>query len=134
MQAGGDTAIEKINLYFQRTPFEPHGFECKHSGLRFQFQNPVFTCDGGEWGPWTEWTICSESCGSEGRKTRSRVCIDTETPCVGDTVETRVCNTHQCPTPRNALSDCSCQSWEFSCWDNSCGGGFRCERTTMGPS
>ena len=134
MQAGGDTAIEKINLYFQRTPFEPHGFECKHSGLRFQFQNPVFTCDGGEWGPWTEWTTCSESCGSEGRKTRSRVCIDTETPCVGDTVETRVCNTHQCPSPRNALSDCSCQSWEFSCWDNSCGGGFRCERTTMGPS
>ena len=134
MQAGGDTPVDQVNLYFQRVPFAPHGYECKHSGLRFQFKNPVFTCDGGEWGQWSAWTSCSTSCGPDGKKTRTRVCVDTETPCVGETEETRVCNTQQCPTPRNSLSDCDCQSWEFSCWDNTCGAGFRCERTTMGPS
>ena len=52
--------------------------------------------------PWSEWTICSASCG-HGIRTRSRSCIGTfdlvgvDSSCMGPKVQTKRCRDHKCP-------------------------------------
>lgn len=53
-----------------------------------------------EFGPWTEWTECSRSCGG-GRQARVRECIippgADEADCTGFLREVQDCNTNHCP-------------------------------------
>ena len=53
-----------------------------------------------EWDAFGEWTDCSADCGT-GTQTRTRSEATTAahggTACVGDTTETRDCNTQHCP-------------------------------------
>lgn len=56
------------------------------------------------WSMWGDWGQCSKSCNS-GTQERMRVCIESspfnasvcDKVCNGSSIETRKCNTHQCP-------------------------------------
>ena len=60
----------------------------------------ILLANGG-WSDWTDWTLCSKTCGS-GVAVRHRQCDspppDTDgQPCIGPDRETQTCNTEQCP-------------------------------------
>ena len=50
-----------------------------------------------EWTKWSDWTICSATCGG-GETTRARVCqeVDGKT-CPGAAIEKNNCNEQACP-------------------------------------
>ena len=55
----------------------------------------------GKFSPWTPWKQCSKTCGG-GTQTRTRQCDNPPPsqggkPCVGDTLQTRVCSINVCP-------------------------------------
>merc|ERR1719242_530541 len=50
----------------------------------------------GSWSPWAAWSPCSLSCGG-GKKVRSRMCTK---DCVGQTLQTKTCNSNNCPVVR----------------------------------
>ena len=65
----------------------------------------LFFKEGGEpfpipFGPWSEWTECSRTCGG-GRQGRSRTCVigpDAEfVQCTGPLLDARNCNAQPCP-------------------------------------
>ncbi|XP_033728073.1 uncharacterized protein LOC117317376 [Pecten maximus] len=80
--------------------------------------------DGG-WGTWSDWSDCSKTCGG-GYRTRRRECNnpypdpDGET-CVGETMETDICNEEMCPVcpPRpgsyGTMMDCNVTSELTTC-------------------
>ncbi|XP_071143578.1 uncharacterized protein [Mytilus edulis] len=62
-----------------------------------------YICKDAQWNSWTKWSLCSKSCGT-GEHYRTRNCSNqfytTDgyfVNCDGSSVETRVCNTDQCP-------------------------------------
>ena len=57
--------------------------------------NPAPSFTGGEWGAWSDYNSCSETCG-EGVKTRTRTC-PTGRFCSGDATETATCTEAECP-------------------------------------
>ncbi|EDO49968.1 predicted protein, partial [Nematostella vectensis] len=79
--------------------------------------------DGG-WSSWSWWARCTKTCGG-GVQARSRMCNkpsprDGGRTCPGKTVETRSCNSRDCPI------DGKWSSW--SSWQTcsrTCGGGMR---------
>ncbi|VDK53212.1 unnamed protein product [Anisakis simplex] len=85
----------------------------------------------GLWGHWTEWTICSTSCGP-GIQTRNRFC--TKEPCDGSAQSRMSCNLGECATPSHwsqweSWSECSklcgrgLRSRTRKCPDKNCFGG-----------
>ena len=54
----------------------------------------------GSWGEWGEFSTCTETCGPNGRKTRTRVCNcptdPCKEPCVGESQEIDTCNRTPC--------------------------------------
>ncbi|CAD5111793.1 DgyrCDS1067 [Dimorphilus gyrociliatus] len=69
---------------------------------------------------WTNWTLCSSSCGS-GIRVRERKCIGPlhgGSFCTGELFEKEICNTEPCPV------DCEWKEWSaWSSCDISCGKG-----------
>ena len=53
-----------------------------------------------EWDDFSEWSVCTQSCGS-GEQSRTRLKkIPAENggiPCTGDEIETKSCNINSCP-------------------------------------
>ena len=69
-----------------------------HSGLSSYFTE------------WTGWSICSVTCGPNGRQKRTRSCVPTSDSCTGLKEQTKTCNDGViCPhwAAWSALSDCS---------------------------
>lgn len=65
----------------------------------------------GGWTSWTEWSLCSESCGG-GLTSRQRECSNPAPQnggklCAGDTVDYESCNRQPCPIGKQ----CSQSSW-----------------------
>lgn len=60
-----------------------------------------FSSVNGNWGPWSLWDTCAVTCGG-GIQKRSRLCNDPEPQfggkdCIGDAVNTQICNKQDCP-------------------------------------
>nr|CAD2145093.1 unnamed protein product [Meloidogyne enterolobii] len=52
------------------------------------------------WSEWTDWSLCSKSCGEKSLKTRKRECLNNEYPnieCEGISREDSECNLNKCP-------------------------------------
>ena len=59
-----------------------------------------YIVDGG-WAEWSEFAVCSSSCG-EGNQKRSRKCVNPKPAhggdeCIGDSVESKDCKLRECP-------------------------------------
>ncbi|XP_076099012.1 SCO-spondin-like isoform X4 [Mytilus galloprovincialis] len=83
----------------------------------------------GNWTNWSEWSICSKSCGG-GLMLRNRTCSNPEPlfggeDCIGNNTENNHCNTNECPVDGN---------WtDWSVWttcSHSCGRGFQSRNRT----
>ena len=85
---------------------------------------PVCLTASGQWGPWSSWSQCSETCGFGGTQFRTRTCSSNVASCVGPDRETRKCNHGSCPSQLGGGA-----GWgEWSGWrscSRSCGGGIR---------
>jgi len=68
------------------------------------------------WGPWSQWTTCTVSCGT-GPETRSRspnsTALNGGQPCTGPSTDTRTCDKGCCPT--------NCVQTAWSTWGPACG-------------
>ncbi|VDI83382.1 Hypothetical predicted protein [Mytilus galloprovincialis] len=78
----------------------------------------------GAWSEWGVWSLCSTSCGS-GNRTRNRLC-DNPPPsyggeyCNGKTLDSDICNTHECPINGNW------GSWlDWTVCSSSCDSGYQ---------
>ena len=68
--------------------------------------NRAVSVNGG-WTDFEEWPECSVECGG-GTQTRTRTCTNPApayegADCVGDSSQTRECNTHPCPSKMNRM-------------------------------
>jgi len=68
------------------------------------------TCDIGQWANWTPFTVCSRTCGFDGTRYRTRVCLGAAS-CIGIPREEQICNRQTCDigqwaqwTPHTACS------------------------------
>ena len=61
-----------------------------------QIKPAAIEAETGSWSPWAAWSPCSLSCGG-GKKVRSRMCTK---DCVGQTLQTKTCNSNNCPVVR----------------------------------
>ena len=75
---------------------EVHGqiFQIYYVCVRLNRQS-LFVLAYGNWGTWSNYSVCSESCGG-GSKSRTRLC-DVPPPCTGLATESQACNTENCP-------------------------------------
>ena len=77
-----------------------------------------------EWTLWSHWSTCSVSCAG-GTKRRVRACRGED--CDGDSFETAVCDTQDCPPDPNDMRNCKCPKGSFTCAHKNCGTGDQCE-------
>ncbi|XP_043929914.1 thrombospondin-1 isoform X2 [Protopterus annectens] len=88
----------------------------------------------GNWGPWSEWDVCSLTCGG-GIQKHKRLCNNPAPkyggkPCVGPAVETQICNKQDCPVDGCLSNPCfagsTCTSFPDGSWKcGPCPTGYR---------
>lgn len=83
--------------------------ECVHVGRRPGSVN-------GEWGPWTEWSLCTRSCGG-GVLSSYRICNNPKPEnggryCVGERIRHRMCATKPCTGFSESFRDLQCKKTE----------------------
>ncbi|XP_048340195.1 thrombospondin-1 [Sphaerodactylus townsendi] len=78
----------------------------------------------GNWGPWSLWDTCAVTCGG-GIQKRSRLCNNPEPQfggkdCIGDAVDTQICNKQDCPIDGCLSNPCfagaKCTSFPDGSW------------------
>lgn len=98
------------------------GKYCEGSSIEIQDCNTEDCPVDGSWFPWTQWSLCTLTCGN-GTQTRNRTCDDPlfgGANCTGDDTEIRHCNEHHCPVDGVWIN--------WSEWEDcsvSCGNGTR---------
>ena len=70
--------------------------------------NPYFACYGGNANEWSEWSVCSDSCGG-GTRTRTRTCTDEFVECSENLEELKICNTESCELLNHDMTSCQCK-------------------------
>ncbi|CAK5103924.1 unnamed protein product [Meloidogyne enterolobii] len=113
--------------------------ECKRSGIplptppstrnhpqqqQINEQSPNKYVTDRRWA-YTEWSVCSESCGTGGIRHRSIHCIDTRN---GQKVENRFCEGIPHETLHTECNRTPCPRWVYEAWNEcsrSCGSGIR---------
>lgn len=70
----------------------------------------------GEWGPWTEWSLCTRSCGG-GVASSYRICNNPKPAnggryCIGDRIRHRMCHTKPCQGFTESFRDFQCKKTE----------------------
>uniref|UniRef100_A0A915LH22 Uncharacterized protein n=2 Tax=Meloidogyne incognita group TaxID=654580 RepID=A0A915LH22_MELJA len=112
--------------------------ECKRSGIplptpptrnhpqqqQINEQTPNKYVTDRRWA-YTEWSVCSESCGTGGIRHRSIHCIDTRN---GQKVENRFCEGIPHETLHTECNRTPCPRWVYEAWNEcsrSCGSGIR---------
>ncbi|XP_045512095.1 A disintegrin and metalloproteinase with thrombospondin motifs 7-like [Pieris brassicae] len=77
--------------------------------------------DGG-WGPWSDWSECSRTCGA-GVSTQYRECNNPEPYnnghyCIGDRSRYKVCNTDPCPLNEPSFREVQCARYNNTTYNN----------------
>ncbi|XP_072516246.1 A disintegrin and metalloproteinase with thrombospondin motifs 7 isoform X1 [Salminus brasiliensis] len=81
------------------------------SGECVSAENPPKKVDGG-WGPWSEWSVCTRTCGA-GVQNAQRDC-DSPTPknggryCLGERLRYRICKHQPCPPDQPSFKSIQC--------------------------
>lgn len=86
-----------------------------HSELQFN-EDEYYDVDIGDrrtridlpWGPWSDWSLCSRSCGGGVAKRHRRCNRSNPTACVGHPVNVILCNTMECPPGRPTFREEQC--------------------------
>ncbi|XP_078136081.1 thrombospondin-2-like [Sander vitreus] len=96
----GEGNITRVRLC-KKPPAQKGGRGCTGSAKETQSCNNTLCPIAGGWTSWTEWSLCSESCGG-GLKSRQRECLNPAPqhggkPCAGDAVDYEACNKQPCP-------------------------------------
>ncbi|XP_068160698.1 SCO-spondin [Antennarius striatus] len=95
------------------------------------------TDSGGPWRPWSQWSVCSVSCGG-GQQSRSRLC--SSLPCSGLSRQSKTCNTQvclevgcppgrlyrECERGEGCPFSCSQVSGREGCYSDGCEEGCHC--------
>jgi Spondin-like TSP1 domain/Thrombospondin type 1 domain len=121
-----DTSKTRTRSIVQQS--QGNGTPCSNNSL-YQSQTCLEKCDRDcEMADWTDWTECSEPCGT-GTQIRSRYvrtpAANNGEACSDNILESRVCNTETCPggEPPNPVN---CRTSPWTGWGNctkTCGGG-----------
>uniref|UniRef100_A0A7M5WTV6 Hemicentin-1 n=1 Tax=Clytia hemisphaerica TaxID=252671 RepID=A0A7M5WTV6_9CNID len=84
------------------------GKDCEGEAVETKPCNTGRKCPlDGKWAEWSEWESCDKCCGG-GSQRRYRTC-DNPPPgpngkkCQGERIDSRKCNTHSCPDPKNCF-------------------------------
>jgi len=102
----------QVNNWTQWTPFTACTATCGFTGTQFRTRVCIggtgcpglnrieqicnrFPCMNGEWTQWTPFTVCSRTCGFDGTKFRTRVCIGSGI-CIGLPRDEMICNRQTC--------------------------------------
>nr|XP_046233654.1 thrombospondin-2-like isoform X2 [Scatophagus argus] len=137
----GEGNITRVRLC-NNPPPQKGGRGCSGSARETQPCNNTLCPIAGGWTSWTEWSLCSESCGG-GLMSRQRECLNPAPqnggkPCAGDAVDYEACNKQPCPIDICLLSNpcfpgVECTSHSDGSWEcgrcplGSNGNGTHCE-------
>uniref|UniRef100_A0AAQ6AKF2 Thrombospondin 2b n=1 Tax=Amphiprion ocellaris TaxID=80972 RepID=A0AAQ6AKF2_AMPOC len=104
----GEGNITRVRLC-NNPPPQKGGKGCTGSTKETQPCNNTLCPIAGGWTTWTEWSLCSDSCGG-GLMSRQRECLNPAPqnggkPCAGDAVDYEACNKQPCPLDMCVLSN-----------------------------
>uniref|UniRef100_A0A4W6FEP7 Thrombospondin 2b n=1 Tax=Lates calcarifer TaxID=8187 RepID=A0A4W6FEP7_LATCA len=121
----GEGNITRVRLC-NNPPPQKGGRGCPGSARETQSCNNTLCPIAGGWTTWTEWSLCSESCGG-GLSIRQRKCLKPAPqnggkPCAGDAVDYESCNRQPCPIDTCLLSNpcfpgVKCTSYADGSWE-----------------
>ncbi|XP_072284946.1 thrombospondin-1 [Pyxicephalus adspersus] len=119
----GTGMITRIRLCNSPVP-QLNGKHCVGEG-RESKQCQKDSCPiNGQWGPWSPWDLCSVTCGGGAQK-RERLCNNPKPQfggkdCLGDSVDSRICNKQDCPIDGCLSNPCfagvKCTSFADGSW------------------